>query len=97
MNFAIYAAIAAVITIFFTISYIKQRRLFQLAFALWVPSTLLQYVCVDRVWYNVLSLVEIGLFVITMILTAKEMRERKRASRAELEKMLESDEEEKDV
>ena len=85
MNFTIYAVIATVLTIFFICSYIKQRRLFQLAFAIWVPSTMLQYVSTNRVFYNILSVVEIIMFVIAMILLIKDQRERKKTAKEENE------------
>lgn len=85
MNFTIYAAIAAVLTIFFICSYIKQRRPFQLAFAIWVPSTLLQYLSTSRVFFNILSVVEILMFLVVIFLLWKDQKDRKKAEKEEAE------------
>ncbi len=80
MNFTIYAVIASLITLFFLISFIKQRRAFQLAFAIWVPSTMLQYVSTNRTFFNILSIAEIIMFVITIALLIKDQHDRKKAA-----------------
>lgn len=66
MNLVIYLPLVIVITLFFLISYIKMRKPFQLAFAIWVPSTLLQYLDLGRGFFNVLSVIEI-LFCIVCV------------------------------
>lgn len=83
MKFAIYAAIAAVLTIFFICSYVKQRRPFQLAFAIWVPSTLLQYISTSRTFFNILSVVEIIAFIGVLFLLWKDQKDRKKAEKEE--------------
>ena len=79
MTFPIYASIAAVLTVFFAISYIKQKKLFQLAFAIWIPSTLLQFLSNNRTYFNILSVVEILLFAGVIFLLLKERKKEKAA------------------
>ena len=79
MTFPIYASIAAVLTVFFAISYIKQKKLFQLAFAIWIPSTLLQFLSNNRTYFNILSVVEILLFSGVIFLLLKERKKEKAA------------------
>ena len=80
MTFPIYASIVAVLTVFFAISYIKQKKLFQLAFAIWIPSTLLQFLSNNRTYFNILSVVEILLFVGVIFLLWKERKKEKAAA-----------------
>ncbi len=80
MTFPIYASITAVLTVFFVISYIKQKKLFQLAFAIWIPSTLLQYLSNNRTYFNILSVVEIVLFIGVIFLLLKERKKEKTAA-----------------
>lgn len=85
MNFTIYAAISAAITLFFVVSFIKQRKPFQLAFAIWVPTTLLQYVSTNRVFFNILSGVELVLFAVTLsLLWIEQIKRKKEAEKEDL-------------
>lgn len=77
MTFPIYATIAAVLTVFFLLSYLKQKRPFQLAFAIWVPSTLLQYISNNRMFYNILSVVEILMFLGVLFLLYQDQKKQK--------------------
>ncbi len=83
MSFLIYGPIAIVLTAFFLLSYLKQKKLFQLAFAIWVPSTMLQYVSSNRVFFNILCVVEMIMFLITMALLIKDGMDRKKKEKEE--------------
>lgn len=83
MTFSIYAPIMIVITLFFVFSYIKQRKAFQRAFAIWVPSTMLQYISNNRIFFNVLSVIEIIMFAVTMFLMLKDQHQKKKSEQEE--------------
>ncbi len=78
MNIAIYAPIAIAIALFFLLSFLKQKKPFQLAFAIWMPSTILQYVSNDHVYFNILSVIEIVFFLFTMALLMKDSLDKKK-------------------
>ncbi len=83
MNFMIYAPIAIVLTVFFVLSYLKQKKLYLLSFAIWVPSTMLQYVSNNRVFFNVLCVVEFILFAVTMVLLVKDALDNRKKKQEE--------------
>ncbi len=72
MNFWIYFGLTIAIVVFFIASFFKQRKAFQLSFAVWMAVSLLQYLKLGRVFYNILCVVEIALFVLSIALLVKE-------------------------
>ncbi len=78
MNFWIYFGLTTIITVFFLVSFIKQRKAFQLSFSIWMASSLLQYLKLGKTFYNIFCVVEIVLFVLSIALLIKEQRDRKK-------------------
>ncbi len=59
----IHAAIAAAGTIFFLLSYLKHKQIYQLLFVIWFPITLLNYVSSNKVYVYILGAVQFLLFL----------------------------------
>ena len=81
MNFTIYASITAVLTTFFALSYLRQRKPYQIAFTVWIPSTLLQYLSHNRVYYNILSVIEILFFLFILVLLYRDNQKQKQSAK----------------
>ncbi len=63
----IHVAVVLIITAFFVISYIRQRYLYQLLFAIWAPTTLLRYLSNNRIYLIVLGIVQVFMFILVIV------------------------------
>lgn len=66
MNFYVHLAIAVLATAYFLYRFIKDHKVYQFIFLLWIPSTLLAYVSTDRTFLTVLSAVQIAMFCLVI-------------------------------
>ena len=62
----IHIAAVVVITALFIIGYIRQRYLYQLLFAIWVPTTLLRYLSNNKIYLIVLGVVQLLMFFLVI-------------------------------
>lgn len=68
MNPVIHSILVAILFLFFIVSYLKQKRAYQLVFSVWVLSTLLKYVSDDKIFTTTLGVVQLLFFVVAIFM-----------------------------
>lgn len=68
MNPVVHTILVAVLFLFFVVSYIKQRRSYQIVFAVWVLTTLLKYVSDGKTFTIVLGIAQIIFFIVAIFM-----------------------------
>ena len=66
MQFWIHLALVILGVAYFLYSYIKERKLYQLLFVIWIPLTLLTYLSKNKVYLIVLGIVQLIFFFLVI-------------------------------
>ena len=92
-QFWIHLALAVLGTAYFLYSYLKEKKIYQLLFVIWIPLTLLTYVCKKQ--WQVLLLGGIQLIAIGLVglYIGKIYMEVKNRPRYNIEKVLSNEQE----
>ncbi len=66
MSPTVHVIIVIALFIFFIVSFLKERRAYQIVFSVWVLSTLLKYVSDDKIFTYVLGGAQLVFFVVAI-------------------------------
>lgn len=62
----VHIILAVLGTAWFLYSFIKERKIYQLLFVIWIPLTLLTYVSTNRIFLTVLGIVQLLFFILVI-------------------------------
>lgn len=85
--FWIHLVLVVLATAFFLYSFIKEKKIYQLLFVIWIPLTLLTYVSTNKVFLILLGVVQLIFFFLVIFFLFRNPNKKKGAYQAMLEEL----------
>lgn len=87
MQFWIHLALVVVGIAYFLYSYIKEKKLYQLLFVIWIPLTLLTYVSKNKTYLIILGVVQLIFFVLVIYFLFRNPGRKKAGYRSVIDRL----------
>ena len=87
MQFWIHLALAVLGIAYFLYSYIKERKIYQLLFVIWIPLTLLTYLSKNKIYLLVLGIVQLAFFFLVIYFLFRNPNKKKGTYQSMLEQL----------